>query len=482
MSLGEFRESQQLTSPSRTFYQALRVAAGPFEFVWVDVACIDQESEAIKMDEINHQAAIYQRASQTFAWLTPWTTAQVHQAVHVLDEFDAQVNQQKRKVQSIRLVPPKSQGPVDISAAHVTLRALKQHGWFTSLWTLQEGFLSRPWLLSRSAECVYMQPYLNGQFIGGKFELGIDFVSAICKRIFETLRYSQNPTSKMICRDITDSGLLCMAFRKAPHLMLPAALRRYVTEPHDTVYAIMHVFGIRLPSIDNVRELSERLAVWVWYRNPVSYQIFIHEQPVAPLDAWRMSSKTHLPYQFFSTAIHTPCGKIEANQAFRPEFTGCAPTLADIWSYWTKVQNSRRSPGQVAYRPVVFLDAIGATVCRSLELCEYPEAPDDPELPHFNDAYTVRMSLQDLEGAFTYPMGSYRVLVLGTSEFDVSEAGKPVCFQAKYFIGLIVRQVTSGQRQPWSRIGFCTWLNWSQKVREVNGLEPKDEIKVLLRN
>lgn len=44
-------------------------AAGELDFVWVDVACIDQENRAIKKSEVGRQAAIFQQADHVFVWL-----------------------------------------------------------------------------------------------------------------------------------------------------------------------------------------------------------------------------------------------------------------------------------------------------------------------------------------------------------------------------------------------------------------------------
>jgi hypothetical protein len=39
------------------------------EHVWIDAACIDQENDAVKMDEVGRQAGIFQKAKRSYAWL-----------------------------------------------------------------------------------------------------------------------------------------------------------------------------------------------------------------------------------------------------------------------------------------------------------------------------------------------------------------------------------------------------------------------------
>ncbi|EGU86919.1 hypothetical protein HZS61_003084 [Fusarium oxysporum f. sp. conglutinans] len=464
------------------FHQVLKTVAGSCHFVWVDVACIDQENDAVKMDEINHQAAIYQRAKEVYAWLTPWTTTEMHKAFHILEGFAIQFAEAKLPDGNPRLLPFSSSVAIDLNAVHATLRAMKQHGWFTSLWTLQEAFLSRPFFLSKTAEACHYQACYQGQFFGGKFPVGVSFIAGHCRSIWETLRSDNSPQAVSICQDITDSGLLGMNFFKEPYLLYPAALRRYVSLPQDAVYAIMHVFGIRLPSVDDATQLLLRLAIYINQRDPVSYQIFLHEKWVNPLDAWRMSTKTHLPYQFFRSAITKSFCTIESYRGFRPEFAGRSTTLEDIWRYWTGVQQDRRNSRKIPYQPTVFLDASIASNCMSLELCDDPPAPEDPDIGRLDDTYTEKMRLQDLASVFPHPMESYRVLLLGSKEFASYKQQSPVVCQLEYHIGLIVRQEAAGEQEPWCRVGFCSWVKWSRKDPSLGTIGTPDRISTPYRS
>lgn len=42
--------------------KVIHVVADNKQFIWLDIACIDQENDSVKMDEVNKQAAIYRRA------------------------------------------------------------------------------------------------------------------------------------------------------------------------------------------------------------------------------------------------------------------------------------------------------------------------------------------------------------------------------------------------------------------------------------
>lgn len=51
------------------FERVLKRVAGEGGFVWVDVACIDQEKYDVKMLEVGRQAGIFQKAKDRLIWL-----------------------------------------------------------------------------------------------------------------------------------------------------------------------------------------------------------------------------------------------------------------------------------------------------------------------------------------------------------------------------------------------------------------------------
>lgn len=67
------------------FRTAIDHAANGSGFIWLDIACIDRESSEMKLQDINKQASIFQRATKVYAWMAPWRTEDMLQSVHVLD-------------------------------------------------------------------------------------------------------------------------------------------------------------------------------------------------------------------------------------------------------------------------------------------------------------------------------------------------------------------------------------------------------------
>lgn len=58
-----------------TFKKVLNQMRGfGVDFVWVDIACTDQQNEAVKMEEIGRQAGIFKNAQSAYIWLSHIST------------------------------------------------------------------------------------------------------------------------------------------------------------------------------------------------------------------------------------------------------------------------------------------------------------------------------------------------------------------------------------------------------------------------
>ena len=428
------------------------------------------------MDEINKQAAIFRRAQTVYAWVVPWTTSEMFNAFHTVEKFHESLGFSLDGL--ARLEPLESPVAADIDSVCAQYQSIARQGWFTSLWTLQEGFLSRPLILSKSSDLLYCRSFFQGQYSLPRSPCGISWIAGKSRDIWDELRSSHDACAVSICQSITDSGLLSMCFYKDPCLIYPAALKRYVSLPQDAVYAIMNVFGLRMPTMSNVKDLLLRLALFLNQKNPVSHQIFLHQRPVSFPDAWRMSESTHLPFQFLHESSTEIFCKIEGNSQRRPKFIGKMTTFVDIASYWAKVQQQRRGSQKTPYHPNIFLDATQSSSCICLELEDNPPAAEDPDVGRQeDDRYTKKWPLQDFARALPFPPPSYRVLLLGTKEFSKFGPKSAFVRHLTYNFGLLVRQEEAGNDKPWYRVGFSSWLISSQKdMLNVLNLGQPDQI------
>ena len=436
---------------------------GLCEFIWLDIACIDQENYIIKIDEINKQADIFRRARKVYAWLAPWTTSEMLQAFHTVERFTEGLGWSPEGL--VKLKPWSSPIDTDLDSVSETFKNMAQQGWFTSMWTLQEAFLTRPIFLSKSCDQVdyysFFQGKLRSQF---GYPVGISWLAGHCRYIWDELRSDSDPRTVSICQSIENSGLLSMYYYKEPYLLYPAALRRQVSLPQDAIYAIMNAFELQMPALDDVDELLLRLSIFLIQRDPIAYQTFLHQEPVPLSNAWRMSKNTHMPFKFFNLGnVSWELCKMGGTSERRPQFTGQMTALEVLASYWAEVQEQRCGSGKFPYRPDFFLDATPSEGCAHLELeADIPQA-DDPDLKSQDDWYTKRIPLRDLARRLPFPLQSYRVLRLGIRRFDPPVSNTSDIIHLEYVMGLLVRQGGLGADSPWYRVGFVSWLDWMRK-------------------
>lgn len=119
----------------------------PVEFLWLDIACIDQRSsEPRSAAEVGRQASIFARAKAVAIWLTTIPHEVLHPSLATI---------------TMSLLIRNSQSPGDGGAHHLykAITQLFADPWFSSLWTLQEAFLRQDaTLLSREGLPVLLPP------------------------------------------------------------------------------------------------------------------------------------------------------------------------------------------------------------------------------------------------------------------------------------------------------------------------------------
>jgi hypothetical protein len=324
------------------------------EWVWVDVACIDQRQlSPEKASEVGRQAAIFRNATSTFVWINTHNsdnlTALVTQLSDVsltatlrstfawgkhprfLDPSEKgpwleEVAQRERFRQSKGLdsgLEASFQGPNPelyfvaedeewlVSMVHCLRRlfgssdAKRSGSWFTSMWTLQEAFLCpRAPLLSRDGEVVY----INHSSIVDIWSLCIicGVFRLLCLedvRSRRTLNLPGNKNSLELLKLIDQSGLAAL------HLCNPMALytiakHRRSTRDEDRVYGIQQVFemklgksaqGADLSKTWSLEELELQLCTDLLHKFPVQSQICVHTEEMPLGHAWKVTACSMLP-------------------------------------------------------------------------------------------------------------------------------------------------------------------------------------------
>ena len=190
------------------------------EFLWLDIACVDQSEDSPDGElEVGRQAAIFQRAKETYIWLT--TVAIGDWEVLLESKFGSEIY---------------------VDHMNIIERVLDDP-WFTSLWTLQEAYL-----------CGGKSHMLGG--VGAEmlrislFEISFDVISRVCLWLIGILGGPANVVgiedkAKAWIQVLNRSGVIAIASRN-PLQLYAAAAYRVATKPPDYIYGFQQVFGLQL--------------------------------------------------------------------------------------------------------------------------------------------------------------------------------------------------------------------------------------------
>lgn len=213
-----------------------------YEFLWLDIACIDQRRNATTMREIGRQARIFRHAKHTYAWLSrhPYATLEpilrnIEKALYGLQKepFPSQ------RISQQDLAPFDSRPSIELALDSFT--QLVADPWFSSLWTLQEAFLcNHAFILSRDSRCVCEGHLLQPQ------SWSLDYLFLFTNDIMMWSERSQVPRAEphysRLMNLINDSGLAALWYN-SPMALLGVSHNRKSTNELDRVYAVMQVFG-----------------------------------------------------------------------------------------------------------------------------------------------------------------------------------------------------------------------------------------------
>lgn len=281
------------------------------EFVWLDIACIDQRFNTASMLEIGRQAQIFSKAECVYVWLCR-TSSEV--LCDLWREYDA-MNKVLRKAFMQAYVGSQSNFEPRLDEAWLhkamtTIEKLTQDPWFGSLWTLQEAFICR--------RAVFLSR--EGDFAQEKADLPDDNVFTFrttvmtIAAIFDIARKEEersgaplmSSTWQRLCSLYRDVGFEAMREENPMALYNAATLRRPSRET-DRIYGIMQVFRFRLGESDpaakpgakfTLVQLEEQLGVNLVQFNPILSQSFIHTGGVRALgEHWRPGHHAMTPQQ-----------------------------------------------------------------------------------------------------------------------------------------------------------------------------------------
>lgn len=293
------------------------VGAGDVDFVWVDVACINQgetpADEVERMDQIGRQAAIFTKAEKVYIWLEPSSTDDLRDSLislvtetNILTERMMDLDERSPEQRFLYEDQDREHITKSIKAAHEAATALHENPWFTSLWTLQEAALRRDaiFLVHGSKPVMDLvtgqQPMTLTMLGNSNWTLCQELRKVL---ILDILDGTAEQKLKDLLEQIHKVGT-SVTFTKNPNIPFGLARYRATSHPEDRIYGIMQVYGFALGKSSNpdkdfsFSDLELQLSQKLLEEHTVLSQMFIHEQPAAPGFSWRLTQNSSVPWAF----------------------------------------------------------------------------------------------------------------------------------------------------------------------------------------
>ena len=415
---------------------------GPeIEHLWLDVACIDQVDEKVKVAEIGRQATIFQNAEMVLVWLNQHDTESLAEALR------------RFEVAFLEIDACEGGETGQFKPALETLGIVLRDPWFSSLWTLQEAFLRKDaLLLSRQGESIA---------VGGYSKVDLRWLTTCCCAFYMVskadlqayLNESEWADAIQLQNIIHESGL-GLIHADNPFTLYTGARYRRTRSAMDRVYGIMQVFDVHLGDsadgrTDSLPELEDRLGTALMIRWPIRSQYHVHTKPVAFGRGWHISEYSALPEDItpepdYGTEVyardvaqcHLSTRRIDdVTWGF---FDGKVCRLEDLaaaWNSWPKGYPRTEMPSGRIWLET--REAMQSVALDDSDLLR--EAP--ARLKALNKLRIPRDETQHEVCSALVQMFGDEIVVLGLSQTG----------------GLIlVRQRKEGL-QYWHRIGICQW-------------------------
>ncbi|KAI0163614.1 heterokaryon incompatibility protein-domain-containing protein [Pestalotiopsis sp. NC0098] len=470
----------------------------PVDFVWVDVACIDQRFNQESYLEIGRQADIFRGASLVYIWLTGTTSDNLNEATFDIREFASEARRNMPHQHEHSTIHPFAREPdfepVWLSYGFKSLKwlqALYKDPWFSSLWTLQEAFLRKDSrFLSKDGSFASPMHRIDEVSYHGSRDspapqedlrtLCLAELVNLCQEIRPSVEANlavrgikglvDDPMGldTALLLDFFDVSGLTALSRDNPMALYAAAVNRNPSNTLDCIYGIMQVFNFRLgqsnPSVGmdvelTLPDLEDELGIALMSLSPVWSQSFKHvdERRKRGKD-WRITRKAAFPEPAYSDCMpwaperYVDTCKLDVellNDTIWGRFQGSMcpfPAIREAWSY---INDSD------TYRQTRWLEG-NSDMALVLDV--------NPEL--FPETREV--------GEYSIRRGPMQYMVAGNlanrfgEDLQVLHLGyhKPSLDKCHHF-GLILLREGADDEYVWRRLGVCTWDIYPQKPNPV---------------
>lgn len=270
------------------------------EFVWLDVACIDQrDNDPRSAAEIGRQADIFSGADHVIVWLSTLDASRIETALMTLERSELFLTASYDEDED---GPPVTELLCQI---YESLQVLFSDPWFSSLWTLQEAFLrDDAIIMSRDAQFARV-PSPEGSNVF--HHAPISYLDQLCRMLARrdiTERLLPDPYSQIV-ELLRASGMLAIDSRSELDVYT-ATGSRTCSKDEDRIYGIQQIFGFRLGvssrdsalgSHYNRRDLELQFDESLLMQYPVLSQMHVFARPAPAGYAWLVSTSSLVPSQ-----------------------------------------------------------------------------------------------------------------------------------------------------------------------------------------
>ncbi|TRX98429.1 hypothetical protein FHL15_000503 [Xylaria flabelliformis] len=325
-----------------------KLAENSIQWAWIDVACIDQENEEVKADEIGRQAAIFQNAEKAFVWLSslhpqdlaPMISTIIEDSLEISSHVNERFATSTLEVEDLATSLDsdlednllETRGHMNewnttsalavkqlVTRLDSALEAFFADKWFSSLWTLQEIVLRKDALaLSRDGDPI---PWNQG------YPMFFAILVNHCQNLYQDLQglddlphqpgwLDSSTTDSLGGSDeetvahienmkklILSAGFYYL-FSDNPNVQYGTAQYRKTRDPEDRIYGIMQIYNLKVGKSARPREspkleeLRVEFGAEINTHCPIMGQSYIHTVETLPKITWCITEMSTVPYQF----------------------------------------------------------------------------------------------------------------------------------------------------------------------------------------
>ncbi|KAL2813768.1 hypothetical protein BDW59DRAFT_167404 [Aspergillus cavernicola] len=205
------------------------------DYLWIDIACIDQDDQGIKMDEVGRQVGIFAGARLMYVWLSHLNPGLLYTNLNDLIDL----------VSYLYILEAGDPKPA-IRRLSECFTFLLEDPWFTSLWTLQESVFNRAaMILSRDGRPVPCR--INSGYI---FMSVLVNESSILLYQLDRLEEDYPHMIQGVQKEVRTIRFLCKSacfeslYINNPNVQYGLVRYRTTTRPADRIYGIMQIYQL----------------------------------------------------------------------------------------------------------------------------------------------------------------------------------------------------------------------------------------------